>query len=313
MLNAFALTDRESRYPADMVCCWASMCNISYEYNRDDSFPVALQKVVRALRHRDIRIYNFLVNTTLACGEIDLQFLAYCGDHKQCNATNEAYLSGAPIFTGFTDLAIHLRNAIAQSSVPFVLDGHIIRLRRIIGAGIESISQIRNRGEVLYEFSKATSGYSVIQSEFTNIMPFVAGIIASFTEDELDRHVLAIVHYPISEVGEGGQVATCYAWAIVPASLNRGNLFVARESLNGTMVIASSEKERTRIVAYPTVSDAMSGTFLIPCDQNGEINIFLRVNKRSDTTVMATGGHFVYHDRYFRGTLGLEENYIDAH
>ena len=44
MLNAYATSTREASYEADRVCCWASMCNINYSYERDDSYAVALQR-----------------------------------------------------------------------------------------------------------------------------------------------------------------------------------------------------------------------------------------------------------------------------
>jgi hypothetical protein len=66
------------------------MCNIRYQYNKDDSFGVALQKVLRALRQDlGIKVYNFLVNTDGSSGEVDLKFLQYVAAHKQWNATND--------------------------------------------------------------------------------------------------------------------------------------------------------------------------------------------------------------------------------
>src|SRR4051794_10723076 len=44
MLNAMGTNKREARFEADLIACWASMCNIKYDYKKEDSFGVALQK-----------------------------------------------------------------------------------------------------------------------------------------------------------------------------------------------------------------------------------------------------------------------------
>jgi hypothetical protein len=37
MLDAFGSNERKARYGADLICCWASMCNIKYNYDKQDS------------------------------------------------------------------------------------------------------------------------------------------------------------------------------------------------------------------------------------------------------------------------------------
>jgi hypothetical protein len=75
MLNSYGVGKRKARFEANLVCCWASMCNIRYDYSQDDSFGQALQKVVGAIRQKGIRLYNFVVNTDAA--EVDLCFHEY--------------------------------------------------------------------------------------------------------------------------------------------------------------------------------------------------------------------------------------------
>jgi hypothetical protein len=64
MLDALSASKRQARFEADLVCCWASMCNIAYDYSKEDTLAVALQKVVTALREHGIKIYNFHANTS---------------------------------------------------------------------------------------------------------------------------------------------------------------------------------------------------------------------------------------------------------
>ena len=86
MLNSFGISERDARFQADKICCWASMCNIRYDYQKDDPFAVALQKVLKVLRQRGIQIYNFHVNTQSL--DVDVQFLKYASEHQLCNATS---------------------------------------------------------------------------------------------------------------------------------------------------------------------------------------------------------------------------------
>ena len=102
-LNVFGSSKVEAWLEADLVCCWASMCDIEYDHDENDTFSTALQKVLTEIRERGVKIYNFLVNTDGASGEVDLQFLDYAVEQPQCNSTNGASFPGVPIFTGRAD------------------------------------------------------------------------------------------------------------------------------------------------------------------------------------------------------------------
>ena len=43
------------------------MCNLRYEYRKDDIFAIALQKAVKALCDQGVKVYNFPVNTDAIC------------------------------------------------------------------------------------------------------------------------------------------------------------------------------------------------------------------------------------------------------
>ncbi|KAF2457730.1 heterokaryon incompatibility protein-domain-containing protein [Lineolata rhizophorae] len=63
-------------------------------------------------------------------------------------------------------------------------------------------------------------------------------------------------------------------WAICPAHTDLDKCFVAREALSGTFVIAASEEDSYRVVAYLTVTDNRSASSLIKMDEQGKIDIF---------------------------------------
>jgi hypothetical protein len=48
-LNAMGMTQRKANRPADKVACCASMCNVDYDYNKDDIYSTSLHKVVTVL------------------------------------------------------------------------------------------------------------------------------------------------------------------------------------------------------------------------------------------------------------------------
>ena len=85
-LNAMQLSKREATYEADLVYCWASMCNIRFDYSQHDEYHVALHKVVTSLRRSGITIFNFSVNTDSA--ETDRNFLTICrcSTAEQCRS-----------------------------------------------------------------------------------------------------------------------------------------------------------------------------------------------------------------------------------
>ncbi len=76
-----------------------------------------------------------------------------------------------------------------------------------------------------------------------------------------------------------------HLWAICPLSVMEGGgaLFVAREGLNGTLVIAKKSMDSLpKIAAYLTISDIRSGTFLVPVSEDGQVNVLLKTPQRSD-------------------------------
>lgn len=112
MLDSFAgMNERQATFEADLVFCWASMCNIRYDYSKDDPLPVAIAKVSRALRRRGIKLYNF-TSSGQREQDVDLSFFEYASAHQQLNATNKASFPDAPIFSGQADTFKHFRTAL---------------------------------------------------------------------------------------------------------------------------------------------------------------------------------------------------------
>jgi hypothetical protein len=90
----------------------------------------------------------------------------------------------------------------------------------------------------------------------------------------LERYGLLIVSIPIEDQQF---LTTFYSWSIIPLHL-RYTVFIARESLNGTIVAAYSVGNDTRIAAYLTMTHQMHGTFLIKADENGVVDMVFHPN-----------------------------------
>lgn len=74
-------------------------------------------------------------------------------------------------------------------------------------------------------------------------------------------------------------------WAIVPTDVVLEEVVVCREPTNGTLTLAVKREGRYRIVAYLTLSDNLSGTFLVNTDEVGRINLTLRIPERGDVRI----------------------------
>ena len=133
MLNAFAISAREAYSDADKVLCWASMCNISFAYRRTDSYGVALQKALTAIRDSDpsIRLFVWQVNRELTYG-VDLFFLPYASLHLQRNARHTAEFYGTPLLNGRADTLRHFELSLRQSSVRRQLPGEMTLVQPLI-------------------------------------------------------------------------------------------------------------------------------------------------------------------------------------
>ncbi|KAF2260544.1 hypothetical protein CC78DRAFT_547389 [Lojkania enalia] len=151
MLNAISISKREAKFQADLVHCWASMCKIQYDYNHTDTFAEALQKVVRALRKAGFSIYNFLVNTSAACGEINCRFLNYAAEAEGLSHWMTALVvPGAPILTGRVETTTHIRLALTQDRTPTSLHGEAIGLRPTLEWDIVQATEAGDIDALLY-------------------------------------------------------------------------------------------------------------------------------------------------------------------
>ncbi|EHY53541.1 hypothetical protein HRR83_003747 [Exophiala dermatitidis] len=279
-LHSFGMSKREARYEADLVNCWASMCNIRCRYNVHDSYAVALQEMLHSLRtNHGVQVFNFHVTTSGASGEVDTLFQEYARPHDQCNARGK--FNDVPIFSGRADTAVHLRLAIEKPLVLPRLTGSGVQLRKIKGAAIEFVVPLTNKEEVLYHMSTAVSG-TADQFVFGNVLSNISDVLEVASLDSLQRSSLVIVSIPLlSDSPDANakyqELGGLVVWAVVP-TIGLNGSFVARESLNGTLVLAGPGPDNAgdgrgngqwAVLAYLTLTDHQSGTLLLPVDVHG--------------------------------------------
>ncbi|KAH0555940.1 hypothetical protein GP486_006117 [Trichoglossum hirsutum] len=305
MLNALGTSKREARFEADLVACWASMCNIKYDYKKEDSFGIALQKALKALRKDlGIPIYSFLVNTRGASGEVDLKFLEYATAHKQSNASNGKAFHGTPVFTGRADTIIHLRAAISQPTIRPCLKGDGVALQRVKHSSVLTTSPLTDTQATIGALLPATSGASD-NMMFYNVLYSVADVLVNAPKEQLQRNIVVAPKFRIKT--EALPEADLTAWAICSTDVAISNCFVAREGLNGTLVLAMRSNKGYEVVAYLTLTDQQSGTHLIKVSDHGEIDMTFRTPMRGDLINSA-----IIDDRVIKGSIELEESTLIA-
>ncbi|OCK82667.1 hypothetical protein K432DRAFT_423963 [Lepidopterella palustris CBS 459.81] len=303
MLNAFGMNTREATFEADLICCWASMCNIAYDYKKEDSFALALQKILKALRKRGVKIYNFWVNTP--CPEVDITFLRYACEHSQSNATARTFLRGLPIFTGRADTAIHFLAGIGQSIDTTIPKSSGLSLRKLRKgkADVCNVSPLTDIPQVVSEFSKATFGLQderspasmyldmdlerpirkPEQAMFLDSCYFIQEILRRTPSSKLEMFRMVTARWLQMETKRSPPGNYMYyAWALCPANTPFADLFVARESLNGTLVLAYERDGQYYIAAYLAVTYQASGTYLLETDEDGELELIAQTPQRCD-------------------------------
>ncbi|KAE8445988.1 hypothetical protein EG329_012627 [Mollisiaceae sp. DMI_Dod_QoI] len=274
-LSAMSISERKARFEADLVHCWASMCNIQYDYNKDDHLSLALQKVTAALRKAGIQIFNF--HATCQGGETDLTFMRYAAAVKHRNLISRAYMFGAPVFVGRVDTITHFRHCLEQLGEPAILPrSYDITLQAVGKVSIQTPIPCIDRDLVLSSFKNLVSGTADGQEvlDVNEELQKLLEEISSAAPKQLEKHILL----PISiSCQESGMSWDFDAWTICPPHVDTSKLFVARESLNGTLVLAVPlSADDAQIVAYLNMTHQRHGTYLIKTDKDAVADIVFR-------------------------------------
>lgn len=274
MLNVFkGGSNRHAGFEADLVCCWASMCNINWDYVKEDPFNTALTKVTRALRQQGVRIYNFHSSAT-ASPDTDPRFLFYSYTHTQSMAQCEDTIPGIPFLTGRMDTRVHLLASITKPK-------EWLPLQAVDSAGIhvQEIQDCVSQTTVLADLSGALKIFAPALSGapdgfHPNPIEVIANTLAQLSAQDSSCHFAIRACVPLGPESD----QSFSAWTVVPASalMSVVSIFVGREDLNGTLVVAGRMntglgRQVDAILGYLTVTDTICGSSLIPSSPTGQI------------------------------------------
>jgi hypothetical protein len=275
--SSIGISKREASKKADLVACWASMCNIAYDYDPEDSFAVALHKVVTTLRRQGLPIYNFIANSY--GGETDLKFMEYATTHRHSNSRSGGHLFGPPIFTGRADTVTHFRHLLHGTAEFAALDFHFdVKLQLIDKVSIKRPVSLADKSALLASFKSLVSGRAD-GARVVDVMDPLAKILDGTRSEQLEKFIFVPVSIAVEDISTIPHFNT---WAICPSSTVLANLAVARESLNGTLVLATLQPPfpaiEMQIVSYLNMTSQSSGTYLVKSDDKGVVDIVFRTS-----------------------------------
>ncbi|KAJ4365938.1 hypothetical protein N0V83_008560 [Neocucurbitaria cava] len=273
VLNALNMSRREARFEADKVCCWASMCNITYAYDKNDSLAIALEKVIHALRKRGVRIHNFHPNPYDLNSDVDLSFLSYAAAHRQTNSANDAYLVGPPAFTGRVDTVTHLKITFAQPPmVEKTCSRNATSLQRLSGTNLNRLVKCSDKDAFIETFRELTCGTTT--GTLTDVVEHIEICLESIPDVVLENYVLLL--FTIDFKPSAMMIEQDFkVWAICRKSeYEYGNIHLARETLNGTFVVAGQYSSgAAKILAYPMMTHQRDGSFLVKANTIGIVDV----------------------------------------
>ncbi|KAE9369758.1 hypothetical protein N431DRAFT_427906 [Stipitochalara longipes BDJ] len=304
MLNAFAISQRDAYSDADKVLCWASMCNISFAYKRTDSYGVALQKVLTAIREipgLNIRIFVWQVNRELT-NRVDLSFLPYASLHLQRNARNGAEFYGTPVLNGRADTLRHFEVSLKQAATQRQLPGEMILVQALIGGRLKiQAAQMSFIDQTLGLLKPAISGAGD-GIMVHDVIPMMRTLMQQTPTDVLASKTLVMVIIETTAI-DTGEPRMCALWAIIPYDRSYSDHMVARECTNGQLVLIARREDQCDIVGYLTFTDQLCGTYLAWCNTAGEWLIRLDYPQRSDIVV----AELVQNDIWWGGKYELSK------
>ncbi|KAK4459804.1 hypothetical protein QBC42DRAFT_310879 [Cladorrhinum samala] len=252
--------------------------------DKDDKLPIAIAKVVRALRKQGIKVYNIHSRCTTPL-DPDPDFFRYSFAHAESNSAGGEPIFGIPFMTSHIDTCTHLAASITTEPEDWFLPKEAteegIRVSRVKGYHL-TIKALQNIKDALAIFSAASSGRP--NMTHGDIIGAMATLLKREPAQVFGVHVAIGAAIPVAP--ESKQAFA--AWTVVaPPTLTQlidgWKLFVCREYINGTLVVAVSREmgpepvieHATMILGYLTITDHTCGSFLVPSTAQGKISIVL--------------------------------------
>lgn len=183
---------------------------------------------------------------------------------------------GSPVFVGRVDTCFHLKCALERRERASLKKTSDLTLRKVKETEINSIVSLPDVPRVLEAFKDIISG-KPDGLQITDVIVNIEGLLKETPKPCLDSKLLVTVSVGVMDHGTKSKFN---AWAFIPAETKISELFVARESLNGTLVLATTTLGKSQILAYLTMTHQRYGTYLIKSSEEGIVDVvFKRAEK----------------------------------
>jgi hypothetical protein len=197
----------------------------------------------------------------------------------------KGFLSGSPIITGRADTVVHVRKSLCpKPEITFLEPKLDVKLRLLDRYIIRRPLSWGNKEKCLPAFRSLVSGIADGE-RLLDVVSLVETAVNETSSDTLKKHLLVPIQIGVDDYNSMWYFNT---WAIIPATAPLQELFVAREDLNGTLVLATfagpivikdgwrQASTQARIVSYLNMTHQRDGTYLVKVDEAGTVDIVFR-------------------------------------
>ncbi|KAJ1559747.1 hypothetical protein HK405_009512 [Cladochytrium tenue] len=324
-LNSYAASRRHARFEADLVCCWASMLNIAYDYRKEDSVATALGKVVAKLREKGIKVYNFQPPVAAGTGDtlVDVTFFDYAHEHWQCNVFDRSNFPGAPVFTGIADMVAHLRVAFQQlqqqqqAPPPLQIQGgNPAPLHRVPGASILSVTRLDKFTWETFSLTLSNTVVGVADGfRWHDVLAETWKVVAATPKEVLARLAIVVAKLPIGTT-RASYPNYAYAWAVCSAAVCEASasaLAVARDDITGTLAVTARQSRNqpaTVVIGYLLLTCQQSGCHLFETGADGHVHMELGMREVTGMKIAMVGGRDVARSQVLEAFVPLEPFHV---
>jgi len=117
-----------------------------------------------------------------------------------------------------------------------------------------------------------------------DLIPMMRTMMQETSSDILAYKTLIMVTIETTAI-DTGEPRKCALWTIIPYDRSYSEHLVARECINGQLVLIARRENRCDIVGYFTFTHQLCGTNLAWCNSDGKWLIRLDYPQRSDIVV----------------------------
>lgn len=169
---------------------------------------------------------------------------------------------------------------------------------------------------VVQQFDKTLSGPdlyadTVMANVFTDVRYHIVNFLENAATEDLTNKQFIVVKVDFQASFKPETKKLMFLWAICPACEEEAvqSHVVARESLNGTLVLAKSQEggSTLRPMAYLTMTDLMCGTLLVRVAGDGRIDITLRTPVRGDII-----SNSLLNNRFIDGKVNVDTEEMES-